>query len=330
VLDGYGYLGGRYLISLDGTGYFSSTADGIRCPECLTQKDRSGAVTHRHKLLGAALVHPDRREVIPLAPEPIANGDGAAKNDCERNAARRWLRGFRQDHPRLPVIVVEDDLAANAPHVRVLRAARASFIITVLPSSHTFPFAVIAAAEAAGRGSVWTTVDPGTGVVRHYRWQHGLGLNESNPDVTAEVLEYWEIPPSGPVRVFGWITDYALTAETVYDVMRGGRARWKIENETFNTLKNQGYQLEHNYGHGKKHLSTVLALLMVLGFAVDPCQQLGCPMFRAARVRSGCLRVLWEQIRVWFKLFRVGSMVELLQGIAARVVLRPRVPADSS
>jgi hypothetical protein len=330
VLDGYVYLGGRYLISLDGTGYFSSTANGIHCPECLTQKDRSGVVTHQHKLLGASLVHPDRREVIPLAPEPIVNGDGAKKNDCERNATRRWLRKFRQDHPRLPVIVIEDDLASNAPHVRDLRATRANFIITVLPSSHTFLFAAIAQAEAAGQGSVWTTVDPETGLVRHYRWQHGLSLNESNSDVTVDVLEYWEVPRSGPVRTFSWITDCELTAETVYEVMRGGRARWKIENETFNTLKNQGYHLEHNYGHGKKHLSTVLAFLMVLGFAVDQCQQLGCPVFRAARVRSGCLRVLWERVRSWFELFQVGSMVELLRGIAARVVMRPLVPTDSS
>ncbi|MDB5306045.1 MAG: hypothetical protein JWO38_247 [Gemmataceae bacterium] len=330
VLDGFGYLGGRYLISLDGTNSFSTTTDGIHCPECLVQKDASGAVTHRHKLLGAAVVHPDRREVLPLAPEPIVNGDGGAKNDCERNATRRWLRGFRRDHPRLPVVVVEDDLAANAPHVRDLGAARAGYIITVRPGDHTYLFAAVAAAEAAGRGAVWTTVDPPTGVIRHYRVQRGLPLNESNPDVAVGVLEYWEVSPTGDVRVFSWITDQELTAGTVYDVMRGGRARWKIENETFHTLKNQGYQLGHNYGHGKQHLSTVLAVLMVLAFLVDQCQQLGCPVFRAARAaraRCGCRRDLWVWVRALFDLFRVGSTGALLRALAARTVWPTPGPA---
>jgi hypothetical protein len=330
VLAGFTTLGGRYLVSLDGTNYFSSTADEIHCPECLVQRDASGAVTHRHKLLGAAVVHPDRREVIPLAPEPIVNGDGHKKNDCERNATRRWLVGFRRDHPRLPVVVVEDDLAANAPHLRDLRAARAGYIITVRPGDHTHLFAAVAAAEAAGRGAVWTTVDPPAGVIRHYRVQRGLPLNESNPEVTVGVLEYWEVSPTGDVRVFSWITDQELTAGTVSDVMRAGRARWKIENETFNTLKNQGYRLGHNYGHGKKHLSTVLAILMVLAFLVDQCQQLGCPVFRAARARAGCQRELWERMRAIFRLFRVGSMGELLRAIAGPTVLRPVVPLDSS
>ena len=66
--------------------------------------------------------------------------------------------------------------------------------------------------------------------------------------------------------------------------MRGGRARWKIENETFNTLKNQGYHFEHNYGHGKKNLPVVLAMVMLLAFfLVDQAQQRCCPLFQAAR-----------------------------------------------
>ena len=73
------------------------------------------------------------------------------------------------------------------------------------------------------------------------------------------MLEYWEIHPDGKVQHFSWITDFFLIPENVWDIMRGGRARWKIENETFNTLKNQGYHLEHNYGHGEQNLSVVLA-----------------------------------------------------------------------
>jgi hypothetical protein len=146
------------------------------------------------------------------------------------------------------------------------------------------------------------------------------------------VLEYWEVPAGEDeaVRSSSWITDQDLTAGSVSDVTRAGRAGRKIENEAFNTLKNQGYHLGHNYGHGKKHLPTVLAVLMVLAFLVDPCQQPGCPVFRAARARAGCQRELWERMRATFRPFRVGSMGELLRAIAGPTVLRPVAFADSS
>ncbi len=70
------------------------------------------------------------------------------------------------------------------------------------------------------------------------------------------------------------------TLRQCYQVMRGGRGRWKIENETFNTLKNQGYQLEHNYGHGQKHLATVFGLLMMLPFSSIRCKSCAVIYFK--------------------------------------------------
>src|SRR2546428_4971315 len=79
--------------------------------------------------------------------------------------------------------------------------------------------------------------------------------------------------------------------------MRGGRARWKIENETFNTLKNQGYNFEHNYGHGEQNLSVGFAMVMMLAFLVDQTQQMSCAMFRADWTKLGSKRLLWERMR---------------------------------
>ena len=104
ALEPFVYFEGCYLMSLDGTNYFSSSK--IHCASCLEKTHRGGGTTYYHQLLGATLVHPDRKEVIPLAPEPIIKQDGQNKNDCERNATRRWLTRFRQDHPHLPVIIV--------------------------------------------------------------------------------------------------------------------------------------------------------------------------------------------------------------------------------
>jgi hypothetical protein len=131
ALKPFVYLDGYYLVSLDGTGYFSSSK--IHCASCLVKNHSNGRTTYYHQLLGATLVHPDLKEVIPLAPEPIIQQDGHTKNDCERNATRRWLKQFRQEHPHLPIIVVEDALSANAPHLNDLAEADARYIIGVKP-----------------------------------------------------------------------------------------------------------------------------------------------------------------------------------------------------
>src|SRR5205807_531876 len=87
------------------------------CESCLQRKAKNGRLTYYHQMLSASLVHPDLREVIPLMPEPIIKQDGQTTNDCERNAAKRFFAKFRKDHPHLPVIVIEDGLSSNAPHI---------------------------------------------------------------------------------------------------------------------------------------------------------------------------------------------------------------------
>src|SRR5271157_3076772 len=328
ALKPFVYLDGYYLVSLDGTGYFSSSK--IHCPSCLVKNHSNGRITYYHQLLGATLVHPDHKEVIPLAPEPIIQQDGQTKNDCERNATRRWLKQFRQEHPHLPIIVVEDALSANAPHLRDLREARAHYIIGVKPGDHAFLFQHLQTLDEAGQMQVLTLHDPTTGVLHHFRFCNGAPLNEANPDELVNVLEYWEIHPDGKVQHFSWITDFLLVPEIVWDIMRGGRARWKIENETFNTLKNQGYHLEHSYGHGEQNLSVVLALLMMLAFLVDQVQQACCSLFQAAwnKMKTKCH--LWEEIRNHFRTLLFDSMAELLTALVRGIAPQRPVFENSS
>jgi len=231
ALERFVYFDGHYLLSLDGTGYFSSSK--IHCASCLEKHHRGGGVTYHHQLLGATLVHPDLKEVIPLAPEPIINEDGHTKNDCERNATRRWLKSFRRDHPHLPVIILEDALSSNAPHLDDLREANAHYIIGVKPGDHAFLFRFLAAADEAGRTETLTLIDQATGVLHHFRFHNGVPLNESHQDCLVNVLEYWEVHPAkivkkvrreGQVQYFSWITDFVLTPDNVDTIMRGGRA----------------------------------------------------------------------------------------------------------
>src|SRR5467141_239462 len=141
------FLNGHYLVALDGTGYFSSKT--IHCAACLQKEHRNGSITYYHQMLGAAIIHPDFREVIPLMPEPIVQQDGTAKNDGERNAAKRFLVKLRQDHPHLNFIVTEDSLSANAPHIETRHEHGYHDILGVKEGDHASLFTQVQAAEDA-------------------------------------------------------------------------------------------------------------------------------------------------------------------------------------
>jgi hypothetical protein len=254
--------------------------------------------------------------VIPLAPEPIQRQDGQEKNDCERNAARRWLRRFRQDHPHLKIMVVEDALSSNAPHIRDLRAAGCGFILGVKEADHQHLFEQFHQRLETEQFDEVETVETGTGITHSYLFINGLTLNEANQDVQVNFLRYLELHPDGQERVWTWVVEMELTRANVSQVMRGGRARWRIENETFNTLKNQGYHFEHNYGHGDKHLSVVLALLMMAAFLIDQVQQHCNALFAEARRKKGPKCALWEALRNLFAAFEVSSMRDIYEAIA--------------
>jgi len=306
------FVQGHYLLALDGTGYFSSTQ--IHCASCLEQHQRNGTVTYAHQLLGAALIHPDKREVIPLMPEPIVKPDGASKNDCERNAAKRFLTKFRQDHPHLQVIVTEDSLSSNAPHIEMLHEHNVHYLLGVKEGDHAFLLQQVTQAEQAGRVTYYERQDAATGAHHRFRFVSNMPLTASHAALRVNFIECWETINS-KVQHFSWVTDLRVNKGTVYRLMQGARARWRIENETFNTLKNQGYHFEHNFGHGYQHLSVVFAILMMLAFLVDQVQQLCCPLFQASWAKWGSKRLLWEKMRALFYDYALDSMEHLFRAL---------------
>jgi hypothetical protein len=175
-------------------------------------------------------------------------------------------------------------------------------------------FAQVAAAEQAGKVRYDDRDDTQSGLRHRFRFAGDLPLNEANPDVRVNFLECWEWE-GDKVQHFSWVTDLRLTKGTVYQIMRGGRARWGIENETFNTLKNQGYPFEHNFGQGYQNLSVVFAVLMMLAFLVDQVQQLCCPLFQAVWAERGSKRRLWERMRALFYDDTLESMRQLFEAL---------------
>jgi hypothetical protein len=313
VLEDYVFFDGYYLLALDGTGFFASTS--VSCPHCCVKKAGTDEERYYHQLLGGVLIHPQHKEVIPLAPEPIVRSDGQEKNDCERNAAKRLLADTRREHPHLPLIVVEDALAANAPHIETLQALDMRFILGVKPGSHYALFEDAEQALAQGEGHTLEQVDADDARITHsFRWVEDLALNDSHKQLRVHFLDYEQIGPK-KTQHFTWITDLPLTPDTVYTIMRGGRCRWKIENETFNTLKNQGYHLEHNYGHGSQYLASVFAYLTMLAFLVDQLQKHTCPLFQQALEKNHSMRGLWDKMRAFFLVLTLDDWTQLFHAL---------------
>jgi hypothetical protein len=320
-LDKFRFLGNSYLVSLDGTGYYSSQE--IHCPSCLQKVNKkTGEVTYYHQMMGGVIIHPNRREVIPLMPEPIMKQDGETKNDCERNAAKRFLAQLKQDYPHLSFTITEDALSPNAPHIRELKKYDYHYILGVKEGDHEYLFEQVALARQEGRTTEYEQREGG--VLHRFSFINQMPLNKSNPDILVNFVEYWETSKD-KTQHFSWVTDFTVTKLTVFAIMRGGRARWKVENETYNTLKNQGYHFEHNFGHGKKNLSVVFATLMMLAFLVDQVQQLACELFQAVLDKKGSRKRLWEHMRALFKTLEFASMEQLfkaiLYGYKAQVII---------
>ena len=311
VLEKMVFMEDGYLLNLDGTGYFSS--NNRYSSACLERKSRNGEITYHLQAVGAAVVHPEFREVIPLCPEIIRKQDGATKMDCERNAIKRMMVKLRQDHPHMKFIVNEDSLGSNAPHIRDLQEHDLRFILGVKEGDHKFLFEFVDQAVEDGQAVELVLPDEKKKEISHcFRIVFDAPLNKTNQDIRVTFVEYWEDNPKrNKVLRFSWITDLAVTEDNVYQFMRGARARWKIENETFNTLKNQGYQFGHNFGLGKQHLSEVFVHLMMLAFLVDQIQQLCCPLFNAARKLYRTKRSFWEKVRYHFYAYVLNTMEEL-------------------
>jgi hypothetical protein len=309
----YEYFKGHVIVSVDGVEHFYSTK--VHCQHCTTRTNRNGETSYHHSGLAAVIVHPDQEEVFPLDFEPILNQDGAVKNDCERNAAKRLCRALGTRYPDLKPILVEDALFANAPHIRQITENGWLYVLNVKPDSHQSLEKQFAGRKERGQVKELWMIDP-NGIRHYFAWTNDLCLCESAVDVTVNYLLCEQTDKRGKITRWTWVTNIPLNAKSVESVMRAGRSRWKIENETFNTLKNQGYNFEHNYGHGKENLATVLALTMFLAFTVDQMMQRCWKPFRQIRDGLRTKAKLWESLRSLFKVQFFPTMNALYRQMA--------------
>jgi hypothetical protein len=310
ILKTFKSVNSSYLLAIDGTGHFSS--DAVFCEQCLERKTSDEDKLYHHQTLSGAIVHPDKQQVIPVCPEAIRKQDGASKHDSERSAMKRFLIKFREDHPKLKTIVLADALHSTLPMMGDLERMQMNFITSVKPGSHETLFKGVGAWEKEGRlREVIKEEVIGQKVKKtmrcEYRFTNGILLRASNVTKVVNYLDFIEtirwIGKRGKEEVkrvhYTWVTDISIYDSNCEELAKAGRTRWKIENETFNTLKNQGYEFEHNFGHGYKHLSTNLIYIMMLAFLSDQLQALGCPNFKRAYTDKAhsTMLYLWQAIQ---------------------------------
>ena len=311
-------LGGYLAVAVDGTGHYGSSTHS--CPHCMVRNHRGGKQSFYHQLLAAVQVHPEQATVFPLGAEAIVNGDGAKKNDCEFNAAKRLIPQLRQSMPHGKLLLNLDALYANGPMIKLLAKHRMSFLIGIKDGNYVQIQVDRLRKDGGLETKTWAV---GPGKEGHAEFANGLILNGTQQELTVNYLEYTETDTQTGEMLYysSWITDLPISQDNVQEMVAVARSRWKIENETFNTLKNQGYHLEHNYGHGKQYLATNFALLTMLAFLTDQIAQHLDLAFQKAWQYCQTKKAFWQKVRQVFDLLPAVSMNAIYRFIAKDIKL---------
>ena len=273
-------LDGGVLLALDGVWYFSS--EQIHCEHCL-YKTKDGVTTYYHSALAGTIVQPGNTRIVPLAPEMITNSDGAQKQDCERNAAKRWLSKHADEYSWLSPTLLGDDLFSNYPFCKEVMEKGYSFIFTCKEDSHPWLTETVknsfleetSRREWKGRHHVTYS----------YQWLNGVAIRDNKETLLVNYLSLsiWNEEQNKRTFYNTWITNKPISSDNVALLASCGRARWKIENEHNNVLKNHGYNLEHNFGHGETYASEMYCILHLLAFQMHSILDVSDEDYQRAR-----------------------------------------------
>jgi hypothetical protein len=277
---------------------------------------KKGSPRYEHQIVQAALVRPGKRQVIPLCPEEVRNTDGVDKQDCEITAGKRLVRTLRKDHPHLPLIIVADSLYSKQPFIEALAKEGMRYVLVAKEEDHKILMEYVEGARALKEISRLEVRDT-RGRLHVYEWINGVPLNGNDDSPFVNYFSY-ELHDKGK-RAYhnAWVTDFPVDEKNREELVRIGRCRWKIENETFNTLKNQGYHIEHSFGHGEKHLSFNFFLLNLLAFFMHQIFELTDRLYLACRGKLGSKKNLWDHLRVSMRMLIFPDWETLLRRVHA-------------
>jgi hypothetical protein len=320
-LSGLRCLGDHVPIALDGTQYHRSTK--VCCKRCSTVT-KGNKIEYFHSMVQASLVAPGHNCAVPLAPAFIEPQDGSEKQDCESRACRRWLCAHGATCARLKPIHLGDDLYSCQPICEAVLAAKGDFLFVCKPDSHPTLTEYLTGVELDERVEM---VKRGRQRFRHTcRWMCGLPLRDGKDALRVNWFSIEITDPNGKLTYRNsFVTNLPVGRDDVVEFAACGRARWKIENETFNTLKTKGYNLEHNFGHGQDNLAAVLVTLNLLAFACHTIADLADDLWQRARAKTHTRLGFFNHLRSITVFVVFPSWQDLLATLAFEKPL-PRPP----
>lgn len=309
-LERYQVFPKTYYFPIDGSQFFSS--NDVHCEQCLVKEHGNGSKSYSHQVLQGGIMHPDCSEVIPFMPEQIVNTDGATKQDCEMNAAKRLIEKIYKGFPQLGLLIGGDALFSKQPIIEDILAYKMHYLFAAKPSDHQCMMEIV----DFHRLNQKIYFDE-KGRKHFYEWVNDIPLNGNKPTVMVNFLRCTITGNNkkGEEEVLyknSWVTDLVISEDNIITLVKAGRCRWKSENECFNVMKNHGYYMEHSYGHGQNNLAFNFYLLTLLAFFFHQIFELTDTQYKACRKKLGSKKHLWETIRAYIKIIVFDKWETLL------------------
>lgn len=298
VMESFRSYSDQLLIAMDGTEYFSSKK--IHCENCNHRILQNGEPHYFHSVLTPVVVQPGNEHVISLEPEYIVPQDGHEKQDCETQAAKRWLEKNGDYYAKRGVTFLGDDLYSRQPLCQALKDKHLHFILVCKPDSHANLYETVdfLAAQGVLATKVVRNWNGRYAEIHTYRYANKLPLcgDQSALEVNWCEIAVTREDTGDLIYKNAYATDFEVTKITVEAIVRDGRARWKVENENNNVLKTKGYHIEHNFGHGDQHLASILLSLNLLAFLLHTILDLVNEQYRAIRLALGRRRKFFQDL----------------------------------
>ena len=325
-LDAFRFLGDSFLISLDGTQFFSSQK--IQCPSCshktITNKSTGEeTTTYFHDVIIPVLVTPTSNRVITLEPEFIVPQDGHDKQDCEQVAAKRWIERNAQQFSSSKPTVLADDLYCTQPFCELLLQQGFNFILVCKPDSHSTLYEWV---DFTGAKELTVRHWNGRfGEIHTYRYVQHVPLRRGDDALYVDWCELTVTRETDGHILYrnAFATNHSVTQDTVEPIVQAGRARWKCENESHNVLKTKGYHLEHNFGHGEQHLASVLLTLNLLAFLLHTVLHMVSHKYLLLHKELATRQTFFQDIRTLTRYLFFNSWEALLDFMITQLELTP-------
>ncbi len=285
ALEKYRLLQKYYMVAVDGTGHM--VFKERHCPHCLTREKDGEILYYYHNVLEAKIVT-DTGLTVSVETEFILNSDGATKQDCELNAFYRMAKRLKKQFPQLAICLLLDSLYAAGPVMDIAKEYGWKYITVFKEGS--MPERYDEFRRLKGLCPDNTVEYSCGGVSQKYSWVKGI-CHKGN---YFDALELIEKTPDKKTR-FVFMTNIDVRKNNILKIAKGGRSRWKIENEGFNIQKNRGFNLEHPYSQDETSMKNLYILLQI-AYIISQLMEKGSLLKQKIQKVFGSATMLFEQL----------------------------------